>query len=155
MPQVAKIWSISGLATELGKDSRTISRALRRVPEDGKADKAGHPGWFMSTALKALNASPRGESNDSGIEAALDDLERVSGELEHDIARLAAEPDVEKRRAMVEQFGHKVGELDRAFEATMTEETRSVFRPLQDQVVGSAMREILQLCEWTLAPEAA
>ena len=47
-------WSISGLATELGKDRRTIGKALRHVLPDGKT-AGGYPGWFMETALLALS----------------------------------------------------------------------------------------------------
>ena len=36
MAMTAKLWTISGLAAELDRDRRTITRALRDVPHDGK-----------------------------------------------------------------------------------------------------------------------
>ena len=52
MSMVRTLYTVSGLATELAKDRRTISRALASVPPDGKV--GAHPGWFMLTALAAL-----------------------------------------------------------------------------------------------------
>ena len=54
MAMTRQAWSISGLATELGKDRRTIGKALRHVLPDGTT-AGGYPGWFMETALRALS----------------------------------------------------------------------------------------------------
>ena len=53
MAMTRQLWSINGLATELGKDRRTLGRALRHVPTDGTT-QSGYKGWFMETALSAL-----------------------------------------------------------------------------------------------------
>ena len=53
MAMTRQLWTLNGLATELGKDRRTLGRALRHVPADGTA-RGGHKGWFMETALRAL-----------------------------------------------------------------------------------------------------
>jgi phage terminase Nu1 subunit (DNA packaging protein) len=55
MGMTARLWSINALATELGRDRRTIAKALRQVAPDGKAD--GGKAWFMTTALAALAAA--------------------------------------------------------------------------------------------------
>src|SRR5690349_15305615 len=54
MAMTKRVFSINGLATETGRDRRTIAAALARVPPDGEV-KGGHPGWFLSTALSALD----------------------------------------------------------------------------------------------------
>ena len=54
MAMTRQLWTINGLATELGKDRRTLGRALSDVPADGKAG-GGHKAWFMETALRALD----------------------------------------------------------------------------------------------------
>ena len=54
MAMTRQLWSINALATELGRDRRTISRALDAVPPDGTI--SGHKAWYMATALKALRA---------------------------------------------------------------------------------------------------
>ncbi len=48
-----KLWTLSGLEAELGRDRRTIARALRSVRPDGQV--RGHDGWHMTTALSALS----------------------------------------------------------------------------------------------------
>jgi hypothetical protein len=53
MAMTRQLWSLNGLATELGKDRRTIGRVLRHVPADGMT-RGGYKGWFMETALRAL-----------------------------------------------------------------------------------------------------
>jgi hypothetical protein len=58
MAMTQQLHSISGLATELGRDRRTIAAALSSVPPDGK--KGTYPAWYLLTALDAL--SPKGWS---------------------------------------------------------------------------------------------
>ena len=52
MAMTKTLFSISALAVELGRDRRTIATALSGVPGDGT--KQGHPAWFITTALQAL-----------------------------------------------------------------------------------------------------
>jgi hypothetical protein len=112
----------------------------------------------MSTAVQALTPVERRfrERPSSDSEALYADLKRICADLHNNLEKLEAEPDVERRREAIKGFGHLVGDLDRALAATMTsEEEQTVYGPFRDQVVGSAMRRIMELCEWTLAPEAA
>ena len=53
MAMTRQLWTLNGLATELGKDRRTLGRALRGVPPDGTT-KSGYQGWFIETALRVL-----------------------------------------------------------------------------------------------------
>jgi hypothetical protein len=54
MAMTRQLWTLNGLATELGKDRRTLGRLLRHVPADGTA-RGGYKGWFMETVLRALS----------------------------------------------------------------------------------------------------
>src|SRR4026207_1144065 len=55
MAMTRQLWTLNGLATELGKDRRTLGRALRGVPADGTT-AGGYQRWFMETALRVLCA---------------------------------------------------------------------------------------------------
>ena len=57
MAMKAKLWSLNGLATELGRDVRTLGKALSGVEPDGMVGK--NPGYCIETALGALRR--RGE----------------------------------------------------------------------------------------------
>src|SRR3954449_7350596 len=52
-----RLWTISGLAVELGRDRRTIAKALARVPPAGRV--GGHDAWRMADALQALEPERR------------------------------------------------------------------------------------------------
>ena len=67
MAMTAKLWTISGLAAELDKDRRTITRALRDVPHDGKEGR--YRAWHMTTVLAAM-AGGAGEAFDLTAERA-------------------------------------------------------------------------------------
>jgi hypothetical protein len=53
MRMVSKLWTINGLATELGRDRRAIAKLLRNVPPDGRD-------WPMQTgsAIGRKTATP-------------------------------------------------------------------------------------------------
>lgn len=53
MAMTKQLWTLNGLATKLGKDRRTLGRALRHVPADGTT-RGGYQGWYMETAIRAL-----------------------------------------------------------------------------------------------------
>ena len=55
MAMTAKLWTVTGLASELGRDRRTISGALRDVPPDGKSGR--FDAWYLTTAIRALSGS--------------------------------------------------------------------------------------------------
>jgi hypothetical protein len=55
MGMTKRLWSISGLATELGRDRRTIAKALSDLRHDGHIGV--EKGWFLSTAISALDRS--------------------------------------------------------------------------------------------------
>ena len=56
MSMTKRLWSVNGLATELGRDRRTVASALADVPEDGTLH--GHKAWHLTTALRVLDPEP-------------------------------------------------------------------------------------------------
>src|SRR5262249_18077062 len=113
-----QIFSISGLANELGRDRRTLGLALRNVRPDDETPE-GRAGWTILTALAALcgEVSPRGYDTGDHIvrQRIADEIERAAGQVEDALRRLRAEPNIGKRRSMAQAGLLKVfGELDRA-----------------------------------------
>ncbi len=51
MAMMAQLYTLSGLATELGGDRRKWGAALKGIQPDGKA--AGRDAWFIKTAIAA------------------------------------------------------------------------------------------------------
>ena len=72
MAMTAELWTMSGLATELGHDQRTIGAALATTPPDGDKEYRGksHKAWFMRTAIAAISARNGGEGIDLKAEQA-------------------------------------------------------------------------------------
>jgi phage terminase Nu1 subunit (DNA packaging protein) len=64
-----KLWTISGLATELGVDRRTVAARLAEVPPDSTVQ--GYPAWRMRTAVAAIASAGGGGSDLSGARAKL------------------------------------------------------------------------------------
>lgn len=50
---MVRLYTISGLAQELGMDNRTLGKRMAGIPPDGK--QAGRDAWKLKTALDALN----------------------------------------------------------------------------------------------------
>jgi hypothetical protein len=67
MPMVKQAHSINSLAVELDRDRRTVAKALKGMRPDGMS-ATGRPGWFLETALRALQRTQRatgsGKSNE-------------------------------------------------------------------------------------------
>ena len=81
MAMTRQAWSISGLATELGKDRRTIGKALRHVLPDGKT-AGGYPGWFMETALRALSDKGKDSVEDVPTPPGFEVIDRVTNPVD-------------------------------------------------------------------------
>ena len=64
MAMLPQLFSLSGLAVELGMDRRTVAAKLRNVRPDGNLP-GGTPGWRLNTALRTLDG-PRLASSRSG-----------------------------------------------------------------------------------------
>jgi hypothetical protein len=67
-----QLFSVSGLAVELGLDRRTVAAKLRNLRPDGILP-GGFPAWRLTTALPAMNG-PRWTSNRSEVFDPIADL---------------------------------------------------------------------------------
>jgi hypothetical protein len=77
MAMTRQLWSLNALANELGRDRRTVARALDKIPADGMIAK--HKAWYLGTALAALQAynCPRGPAVSGALSAAEHFLSRL------------------------------------------------------------------------------
>lgn len=80
MKRKTSIFTISALATELGRDRRKLTAVLRTVEPDGITDR-GHPGWLIKTAIEAL-AGDGMELNPAAEKARLDKARADLAELD-------------------------------------------------------------------------
>jgi hypothetical protein len=81
MAMTRQLWTLNGLATELGKDRRTLGRALRHVPADGTT-RSGHKGWFMETALRALGDKRQASDKEPPTPPGLEIIDRVENPVD-------------------------------------------------------------------------
>ena len=100
MAMKAKLWTLNGLAVELGRDVRTLGKALSGVQPDGMVGK--NPGYHIETALSALRRRGAARSGQPGdraeAEAIFIELEELAVAIDDGFKRLRAEPDIKKRR---------------------------------------------------------
>jgi len=155
MSMTARLHSVNGLAIEIGRDRRTVAKALvGRVP-DGQVN--GRPGWLIRTALDALEQHDRPRRVErSGDEVPLGEeqlrkIETAAKLLESLLGRLSLEPDLELRRAIVGRHGHVVGDLNMLMEqanSTAAAASRPLLEWVREAVIGEAIAEIITACEW-------
>ena len=129
-----RLWSLNALSNELGRNMRTVSRAMKDVPPDGTVSK--HRAWKLSTALAAMrryeNASdrfPEAAARDAGNWR---DIENYSLPAYLDAAATAA-----------------LAMLDRMFLATTIEERRAAY----DQKLFDAWYEAFERQHREMGPE--
>jgi hypothetical protein len=147
MDASAKLFSVNAAADALGKDRRTLDRALVGVTPDGAA--GGQPRYRLATVVRALDARP-GVKRPRGDVA---EMERLYGLLTAALAQMEAEPDLERRRAIGREMGRHIGALD-CLMGEANETLRPGERMLCDAVRDLNTRELLgawlSLCNWTL-----
>jgi hypothetical protein len=114
MPMVPKLHTIESLAIELGRDRRTVARALRSVAPDGTLK--GKPVWRLQTALRVLDRRSGGGGG-GGDAAVIAELEEVAEELVRGLDDAGKIGDLEQRRDLLRKIGPRVGELDKLLEA--------------------------------------
>jgi hypothetical protein len=143
----ARLLGINALATELNRDRRTIARALRTIPPDGKSHDR-HNAWHLTTALRALEATEGRHRSEAPDESTIA-LEYATHAMLKWIERLRIEPDVARRRKMLEGEGHVIGEYVRALDrvrAPHSPEQRMIEQPFIDRMLGGAIGDVLALC---------
>jgi hypothetical protein len=156
-----KLYSLSALATECGRNFRTLSKALSDVKPDGKAPD-GKPKWHLATAISALaererltgrpSSRPALPRYDARLEAQIAGVEQTGREVDALLAALRAEPAVERRREMVERGdGRCIGAHMRALSASIGSGADAPLRRVFcDSMMERITSELLQLCEWRL-----
>jgi hypothetical protein len=144
MAMTARIYSLNALATELGRDRRTLGKALSHTRPDGKCED-GSDGWYLRTALQRL-----GDGRDRyADDADLNMLEAASAAVDDLLDALRAEPNVKKRRELLKREGYAIGEFTAALDrvrAGHSDSARMVEGPFVDGMVGAAIAEALHLC---------
>jgi hypothetical protein len=145
MSMTPSVFTVESLAVELKRDRRTIARALRDVPADGKV--RGRPAWRIVTALAHLGERP---TSSNGVDAAAEAALAATDEVANFLDRLRAEPDVAVRRQMVRAEGGCVGAFSDTFGAIAKGD--SVGRIVYDVLLAQAINTVLDLCNWKLDP---
>jgi hypothetical protein len=146
----------------LGRDRRTIHRALNNMLPDQPAADGQPAKWRRSTIVRALGAHEartapwrggRGGDNETLREQAADALERAAIRMDGALDRLRREPDLEKRRGMFYAGIPEVGELDRAFaDAQAVHPYAELVEPWVDQTMRQLMAEVLALVQIKIGP---
>ena len=149
------LFTLSGAATELGRDVRMLGMALKATPPDGQV--RGRDGWFLSTIIYAIERRSRATGSRSG-NSICDECERLGHELEDGLQKLRDEPDLAKRRAIVKEIGWLVGALDRSMDDAAVgcrPHEAGILKVVRDAVIGNAIGEILELAQWDLDVSAS
>jgi hypothetical protein len=160
-----KLWSLSGLSGETGRNFRTVAKALEFVKPDGR-NAAGKPLWRMATCIGALDAHTRRtgkvptravpERYDAKLEGQIAEIEHSGKALDEFLVRLRGAATVEDRRRLVEREGKCVGAHERALQATVGDGDHAFTNQLYvDHMMDLILRELRALCEWTVADLAA
>jgi hypothetical protein len=155
MKLMPPLFPIERLARMLGRNRRTVARALEGTPPDGKSGR--HPGWHLETARTALDRHERatgrgngGGADDASLHASLRALEIAGQDVESALQALRAERDVKRRRKLLRElgFGNLLIRLELAFAATFqTQQDHQLFGPFANQQIKLAFFEALTLCE--------
>jgi hypothetical protein len=151
------LFTVGGLATELGRDQRLLGRILSSIhPDDASGAR---PRWRLQTALKAIaDYEHRGEvqrANGQRVNAratdgdrCLDDLERITIDLQGALAKLATEPSIKKRRTQATHIGPLVirfkEALDRSGEL-LSPNLRELTQAARAEILGEALAEVAAL----------
>jgi hypothetical protein len=141
----------------LERDRGTIKRALRGIDPDSFEQE--QPRYRLGTVMRAVAAhtsltSKSRSSGASSIEVELVALEQADIAVKAFLKRLRGERDIEGRRLLARSEGRVIGALDQAFEASITAQVpdaTAVYTPLRNEVIGSAINELLSLCNWNIA----
>jgi hypothetical protein len=146
------VFSINGASDTLDRDRRSLRKALRDAEPDTFVH--GRPRWLMQTIVDALAEYDRlaGRTRENGSfsgghSRASDEIESISRELDAGLARLRAEPDLARRRALGEVVGPAIGRLDRALVASVPGGAQPILQPGVDNIVRGYMSEFLSLCD--------
>ena len=149
--QHPQLWSLNGLASEVGLDRRTLAKRLKGTAPDGQLN--GNPAWHLSTVLKVLQRSerPAASSATCRVEPELiDEIERTHEALVAGLSHMRREPDLSQRREIATRIGPSIGRLDRLLEKSVeAQDAVDLLSPWRSKVIGSAIGELLHLCAFS------
>jgi hypothetical protein len=154
MAMLPKLWSLNGLSVELGVGARALARKLKHVRPDGKIE--GRDGWFMSSAVNALNTDRRSDGGgySAGQDAILEEMAQLGARLDVGFKEIADEPDLERRRLMGVRLAPLIGRLERAFAANLESIDERAFVKLgTDQILRQAIANFMGLCQYELSDD--
>jgi hypothetical protein len=148
-----ELLSINALAAQLGRDRRTLSKALKLYPADGETPN-GDNLWYRSTAERALDNAAEAAFSGGSDSAVLAAVENTASDLINALARMEREPDVMKRRQMVFDGAMRcIGHYNDALQCSLdTSRNRVIDEILVNHMVGQSIGQLLHLCHWELAP---
>ena len=145
MAMIPQLFTINGVATEVGLDRRMVGSILANVPCDGTLK--GKPAWRLATFLQAkerreeYSGRSRGDRVDDSDLIALEHAARRVDEL---LDQLRGIPDIETRRRLLQSGrGHCVGEFMDAFERSrgfLNDSARTVSEPFANMTAGRSFR---------------
>jgi hypothetical protein len=147
-----KLFSTNAASLVLEKDRRTLTKAMQGVAPDAKVN--GQARWRLRKFIDALDARERPAARDGAAErlSRVDEIEAAFGKLDSQFARLQAEPDLERRRALAVkiEIGHVINNLDELMQAAnrMDEQTGTLMQIVSNKLVGGEMSKLIELCEW-------
>jgi hypothetical protein len=153
-------FSISSAAALLERDRQTVTRALRNVPADAHENKK--PRWRLRTIVDALarHEASTGRvvaSKDNPLMHLADQIEAAWEEFDGIIAKLKAEPDVERRRAMCHGANPIITRLDDLMTTAnaANKETGTIMQLASERMIGDAISQVVELLELWPEVEAA
>jgi hypothetical protein len=144
------MFSINGASEILERDRRTICKALRHTPPDGK--ERGAPRYRLKTIIDAL-AAHKHPVLDGGndLPAYADEIESAFSKLDGQFARLQAEPNLERRRALTVEMdvGRTINDLDQLMLAAnkADKEMGPILQLASDKLVGGTVSRLIELCD--------
>jgi hypothetical protein len=148
------LFTIEALATETGRDRRTVAKALRGVTPDGQVK--GREGYLLNTALKALNARSGASYRSGGGNATPDEAVRVARKFEAALEKASQLPDItERRKILIEAgplFGQLCGLLEQGADETPGDENEKwLLTFVREQILADALATFYALGCWQVA----
>jgi hypothetical protein len=111
------LFSINAAAELLERDRRTITKALRHTPPDGKENN--QPRWRLKTIIAALAVmrpvhAPFATANSDGIDPV---LAKAFATFDAAYNKMSTLPTLEERRAAAKALGPQIASTDRMLRA--------------------------------------
>lgn len=156
MSMMPKLYSLHGLAVEVGLDRRAVAKLLRSTPPDGSMK--GGARWRLSTLLQAIEDQRphrRGGNGHAHSNPELlritEKIEAITNTLNARLARLSKITSLDKRREAAGMVGPMIGQLDRLTgqaNLLLPADERGIANVARDRIIGVAISNLMAVCEW-------